>query len=174
MITKPVIGEKFNRCVILVDLGVINNRRMVSCQCDCGKIFSTRFYFIKTGASRSCGCYRTEMKKPYFNRFGRPKLQNRRDESGNIKKTYRAWALMKDRCLNHKSKKYNHYGGRGITICKEWIESYDVFYTDMGEPSNKNLTLERINNNLGYNKDNCKWATWKEQQNNRRNNLKNR
>lgn len=79
---------------------------------------------------------------------------------------YHAWVNMKDRCLNPKHKQYKDYGGRGIQICERWLK-LENFFKDMGErPSG--LTLDRINNDGNYEPSNCKWATWKEQQNNRR------
>jgi hypothetical protein len=74
---------------------------------------------------------------------------------------------MIDRCENPNSHAYKDYGARGIKVCQEW-HSFDNFIKDMGNP--KGLTIERINNDLGYSKDNCKWATMKEQSRNRRSN----
>ena len=84
-------------------------------------------------------------------------------------KTYKSWVGMKQRCLNKNNSRYKDYGGRGIKICPEWL-NFESFYKDMGErPENK--TLDRIKNNLGYSKSNCKWSTPKEQCNNRKNNV---
>ncbi len=81
-------------------------------------------------------------------------------------KIYLVWGGMINRCHNTNSKDYKHYGGRGIKVCKRW-HKFEDFYKDMGDTS-EGLTLERINNNKGYNKKNCKWATRKEQNNNQR------
>jgi hypothetical protein len=79
---------------------------------------------------------------------------------------YRAWHNMKQRCLNPNNPTFKYYGKKGITIHNSWLE-FDNFYRDMGRKPNKSYTLERINNNKGYEPGNCKWATWEEQNNNK-------
>ena len=80
---------------------------------------------------------------------------------------HNTWKNMKQRCFNKNGLDYMHYGGRGITVCRRWRKSFLNFFNDMGEKP-KGLTLDRVDNNKGYFKGNCKWSTWKEQQNNRR------
>lgn len=80
---------------------------------------------------------------------------------------YRTWIQMKNRCFNQNNPAYINYGGRGITVCTEWRKSFETFLKDMGDRP-QGLTLERINNDLGYCPDNCKWATRLEQQRNQR------
>lgn len=84
-------------------------------------------------------------------------------------RAYYAWRNMRIRCLNSKSAAWENYGGRGISICPEWVDDYDKFYFDMGDPG-EGESLDRINVDLGYSKDNCRWATWKVQANNKRTN----
>ena len=84
-------------------------------------------------------------------------------------RTYFAWRSMNARCYNTKHDAYLRYGGRGIKVCARWRSNYDAFFADMGEVP-AGLSLDRINNNKGYSKKNCRWATMKEQQNNRSSN----
>ncbi len=83
-----------------------------------------------------------------------------------LSKTYRSWTLMKQRCLNTKAPDYARYGGRGISIDPRWINSFDAFLYDMGERFH-DTTLDRINNDGPYCKDNCRWATAETQANNK-------
>ena len=85
---------------------------------------------------------------------------------------YRAWQNMKARCYRKSTREYNNYGGRGITVCDEWIHSYENFKGwSIQNGYSDNLTLDRIDVNKGYSPDNCRWITNKEQQNNKRDNV---
>lgn len=85
-------------------------------------------------------------------------------------KEYNAWRQMKSRCNNENHKRFKDYGGRGIKVCLEWSESFEKFYEDMGECP-EGFSLDRIENDKNYSKENCKWSTPKEQSSNRRSNI---
>lgn len=84
---------------------------------------------------------------------------------------YRIYRSIIARCYNERDEAYPEYGGRGITMSDEWRNSFEAFYRDMGPRPSKHHSVDRKDNDLGYTKENCRWATWEEQQNNRRNNV---
>ena len=90
-------------------------------------------------------------------------------KSNGVSPTYNTWHAMKKRCTNPNHKSYKYYGGRGISICERWND-FEKFLEDMGERPD-GLTIERVNNDLDYNKENCVWATGSEQQRNKRGSL---
>lgn len=129
------------------------------CSCDCGGENIVRASHLKSGNVSSCGCLGRE-------RVSRAKTTHGMDKT----KTYYAWAAIKQRCRNPKNRAYQYYGGRGIDICDRWHDSFEAFLTDMGEAP-PNTSIDRIDNNRGYEPKNCRWTTAKDQGRNKRNNL---
>lgn len=134
--------------------------RILHCLCDCGAYKDTRVDTFLSGNIVSCGCIDCHKTK---HGHARNNEKNR---------TYCSWQSMVDRCGNSKNPKYYRYGGRGVSVCVNWCGEFGFvnFLNDMGErPPNK--TLDRIDNDKGYCKENCRWATKKEQMRNRENTL---
>jgi hypothetical protein len=138
------------------------------CLCDCGKTHFVRSSLLVNGKVKSCGCLKFEANKGKY--YARTHNQSN-------SKLYTKWKEMKGRCLNEKDKGYKNYGRRGITVCNDWLE-FENFYNDMNTSYQEHCringtwktTLDRIDVDGNYNKDNCRWADWKGQANNRRNN----
>ncbi len=133
-----------------------DNRVYWYVRCACGSEHTILGGALREGRTRSCGCLHKEISVNRATTHGMTKTR-----------TYRCWNDMKQRCYNSKARNYKYYGERGITVCKRWVDSFENFLADMGEMP-KGLTLERVNNNDNYTPKNCKWATWKEQNNNKR------
>lgn len=156
-------GEKYGFLTIIKEQLPIKNthNRMIRkflCKCDCGLMSTPTINALRTKRTTSCGC-RIEI--------NRTKSITKHGMYGS--KVYLVWMNLIQRCTNPNNTTYKDYGGRGIKVCNEWLK-FKNFYKDMGEPKIKNMTLERINNDLGYNKNNCKWDTRKVQSRNKRNN----
>lgn len=158
-----IIGRKFGRLTVIEEckerdksVGII-----YKCKCDCGKFINISGNSIRSGKTKSCGCLRKEV-------------------TGNRKRThgkqgtrlYRIWQGMKNRCYNKNDKRYQDWGGRGIAVCSEWKDKFMVFYNwAVSNGYDDNLTIDRIDNNKGYEPSNCRWITNKENSNNTRRNI---
>jgi hypothetical protein len=129
------------------------------CRCDCGTEREVIGTTLRNGVSVSCGCYRSEVSARRMERHGHA--------IGKTSPTYNSWAGAVQRCTNPNYANWANYGGRGIKICERWLD-YENFLADMGERP-EGTTLDRFPNNNGdYEKGNCRWATPKQQANNRR------
>lgn len=124
------------------------------CQCECGRQITIIGNHLTSGNTQSCGCIAREMKRQRFLTHGWYGTR-----------THQSWQDAKQRCFNHRNIRYPHYGGRGITMSHEWREDFSAFLRDMGKcPEGR--TLDRIDNDGPYDRDNCRWATIEQQSNN--------
>jgi len=126
------------------------------CKCECGNTLVVNTENLRVGNTKSCGCLQKESVSKANKTHG---LRNTPE--------YSAWAALKGRCLNKNNGEYHRYGARGITVCDRWLDSFENFYADMGKKPSSNLSIDRINNNKGYSKENCRWATSSQQARNR-------
>lgn len=155
-------GLKFGKWTVESINGKSKDGRITwNCVCDCGRRKAVRGHDLKNGTSKSCGnC----------------KNNSVTNESGEIKRIYSVWASIVQRCENPKSKRYSEYGGRGISMCKEWRNSFSAFEewaisSGYDENAARGIcTIDRIDNNKGYFPDNCRIVNNKIQCNNKRNN----
>lgn len=152
------IGTRFGKLRVLEVSHKGNDRRYYyKCICDCGNIVIVRSNSLTSGNTKSCGCARFGINKKHG-------MKNTR--------IYRIWSNMKDRCLNPNNNAFERYGSRGVGICKEWQDDFINFYNWAMESGYKDdLTIDRIDNNRGYEPCNCRWATPKQQSDNKRNNI---
>ena len=168
---EDLVGQKFNRLTVIKFIPP--SERTVRgynwlCQCECGKMIKANANKLKSGMQQSCGCLKEEMKYNIGNVNKKYKYSNKR--------LYGVYKAMLNRCYNPNGREYKNYGGRGITVCDEWLGEYgyDAFAEwaiSTGYDINAeygDCTIDRNDVNKGYSPDNCSWKTNKQQQSNRR------
>lgn len=165
---KPanLLGQIFGRLTVVESAGSNKfGQRMWVCRCECGKIVVNTTGCLNSRNSVSCGCYHQDRMRGAAYKHGHGGNNNTKTIE------YYSWINMITRCRNKNFKSKKHYSGRGIDVCNRWRNSFNDFFDDMGNRPSKAHSLDRINNDLGYYKENCRWATQAEQGRNRRNNL---
>lgn len=160
-----LVGQRFTRLVVLYRSPQNNSsdKPRWMCRCDCGQTITVSGLLLRDGRTTSCGCRHREQLAS-FNRSKKFKHGHAEPET----RTYKSWRAMINRCYNHKANNYADYGGRGITVAREWRDEFRNFLHDLGERP-IGMTLDRIDNDKGYGAGNVRWATPAEQTLNRRN-----
>lgn len=160
-IRKDITGQKFGRLTVLKfskwTLFPCGQYHQVwKCVCKCGTVVDRRSSDIKSGRTKSCGCYNRENSRKIHTTHGASKHP-----------LYKIWKAMRQRCRNPKCKDYPGYGGRGIMVCKRW-DRFEIFQDDMRKGYKHGLSIDRKNNDGPYSVKNCRWATGTEQANNKK------
>lgn len=150
---SDLIGQRFSRLLVIGYQGY----KRVEVRCDCGAEKFVHACQLRSGTTMSCGCLRAEVAPLVARKHGRSHT-----------KEHAAWKALRARCMSPRNKDFRRYGGRGITICQRWLDSFEAFLADMG-PAGEATSIDRIDVHGNYEPGNCRWATVLQQANNKTN-----
>lgn len=159
-----VPGDFVGKLRVVEDTGRRSKQgRIMRFECFCGSFFDIEPGYVNSGNTRSCGCLKSSCLSE------RNKERSKHGHAaGERTKEYWTWTRIKQRCLNSNDPCFLNYGGKGVTVSKEWIESFQSFLEDVGPCPSDKTEIDRINGHLGYQKGNCRWATTQENSLNRK------
>lgn len=164
--TVSMVNRHFGRLTVINNAGYTNDHhKKWLCKCTCGNTTIVDGRDLRKGATKSCGCL---LKEKAANRIVKMNTIHNNSHS----RLYNIWVGMRDRCRRQKNWAYKYYGGRGISVCKEWDSYLEFKKWALQNGYEENLTIDRINVNDNYKPSNCRWITIQEQQRNKRNNKK--
>ena len=161
MLLLDLTGRKFGRLSVIARAGISNGEATWRCSCECGNTAVVRGYYLRNKVTQSCGCLHSEVSSKVYQN-----LRKTHGMTGTLEHT--SWDQMRQRCMNPKHHAWKDYGGRGITVCSEWMNSFESFFRDMGRRPSVKYSLDRIDNDGNYEPGNCRWADWATQNRNRR------
>ena len=156
-------GEKFGKLTVIEHKGKDKySHNLWLCQCECGEYIVSETNSLNTGKAQSCGCMRKELL-----------IERSTTHNHSNTRIYNIYHGMVDRCYKVNDPDYTSYGGRGIAVCTEWLNSFEEFYNwSLISGYSEELSIDRIDVNGNYEPSNCRWATMKEQGNNKRNTIR--
>src|SRR5262245_46745098 len=163
-----IVGQQFSRLSILSYYGKDRHHHYYLCTCSCGGVKKVKRGCLITGHTRSCGCLAYESRVQNIRKSNGRGIRHGHTRGRSITTEYNAYQNMKTRCTNRKNRAWKNYGGRGIRVL---YKNFEEFLADLGLKPSPELTVDRINNDGNYEPGNCRWATYKEQNQNKRRKL---